>query len=89
MKPIDKAGKITDNIHLKILMTVHHGSVFTEIARGSSFEECVAYLSHTPLFVGYGPTLDKMEALKESGKMSLGWANYEFYNDEQIGEMTA
>jgi hypothetical protein len=31
-------------------MTVHHGETKTEIANGSSFEECLAYLSQTPHF---------------------------------------
>lgn len=73
---------------MKILMTVHHGKTKTEIANGASFEECLTYLRATPLFKGYGPNLDEnMSDLKTNGKMMFGWADYNFYNDEQIAEL--
>jgi hypothetical protein len=72
---------------MKILMTVHHGETKTEIANGSSFKECLAYLSQTPLYKGYGPALSDMTGLEIHGKMSFGWADYKFYNDEQIAEL--
>lgn len=65
-------------------MTVRHGETKTEIANGSTFEECLAYLSATPLYKGYGPALADMAALKIYGEMRFGWADYSFYNDEQI-----
>lgn len=69
-------------------MHVHHGNYNeTEIANGSSFEECLAYLSHSPMYKGYGPKLSEMLPLKENGKFSLGWADYNFYNDEQIAAL--
>jgi len=73
-------------------MTVHHGETKTEIANGSSFEECLAYLRATPLFKGYGVDYDlnlslMKEQLQKFGKFSYGWADYSFYNDEQIAEL--
>lgn len=70
-------------------MHVWHGDYNkTEIINGSTFEECLAYLSHTPMYKGYGP-LDnpKLKDLKEKGKLSAGWADYNFYNDEQIADL--
>ncbi len=74
---------------MKIIMTVHHGETKTEIVNGSTFEECLAYLSHTPMYKGYGPYLENqcLQELKEKGKLSYGWADYNFYNDEQIAEL--
>lgn len=69
-------------------MHVWHGDYNkTEIINGSTFEECLAYLSHTPMYKGYGAQLEKMGELKEKGKFSYGWADYNFYNDEQIAEL--
>lgn len=69
-------------------MTVHHGETKTEIANGSTFEECLAYLMATPLYKGYGPNFSEiMSDLKTNGKMMFGWADYKFYNDEQIAEL--
>lgn len=72
---------------MKIIMTVHHGETKTEIANGSTFEECLAYLSATHLYKGYGPALSDMSGLKYHGKMQFGWADYRFYNDEEIVEL--
>lgn len=72
---------------MKILMTVHHCETKSEIANGSTFEECLAYLSARPLYKGYGPALADMAGLKIHGEMSFGWADYKFYNDEKIQEL--
>ena len=72
---------------MKILMTVHHGETKTEIVNGESFQDCLTRLSFTPLYRGYGPALSDMEGLRLYGKMSYGWADYNFYNDEQIAEL--
>lgn len=57
-------------------MTVFHGETNHEIVRGENFEVCLAYLSHTKLFKGYGPSLEIMQELKERKKLSYGWADY-------------
>lgn len=74
---------------MKITMHVHHGRYNnTEIVNGSSFKECLAYLSNTSMYQGYGPlNLDKTQELEERGQTSFGWADYNFYNDEQIAEL--
>lgn len=73
---------------MKITMHVHHGNYNeTEVSNGETFEVCLAYLSNTPMYIGYGPRLDRMQELKEKGQMSYGWADYNFYNDEQIATL--
>jgi len=72
---------------MKIIMTVNHGETKTEIANGESFQDCLVRLSATPLYQGYGPPLSYMEILKTNGEYSYGWADYNFYNDEQIAAL--
>lgn len=61
---------------MKIIMTVCHGETRHEIVRGENFEVCLAYLSHTNLYKGYGPSLEAMKELKERKQFSYGWADY-------------
>lgn len=72
---------------MKIIMEVNHGQTKVEIANGDSFEQCLAILSDTPLYIGYGPNLPKMETLKVDKKFSYGWADYTFINDEEIKDL--
>ena len=72
---------------MKIIMTVNHGTTKTEIVNGETFQDCLVRLSVTPLYQGYGPALKVLERLEHYGKMSLGWADYNFYNDEQIAAL--
>ena len=62
-------------------MTVHHGEIFHEISRGETFEECLVYLSHTPLYKGYGPPLDQLKENLAWGKYSFGWTDFELVVD--------
>lgn len=68
-------------------MTVNHGGAKTEIVNGESFQDCLMRLGATPLYRGYGPKLSDMDGLKYHEKMQFGWADYNFYNDEQIAEL--
>lgn len=69
-------------------MTVWHGDFKkSETSNGESFDVCLAYLSHTPLYKGYGPKLSEMETLREKGELSHGWAEFYFYTDEEIAGM--
>lgn len=74
---------------MRILMYVHHGQNYLrEVVRGETFEVCLAYLSQTSLYKGYGPSLSvQMQPLKDSGKLSFGWAEYLLITDEQMEEL--
>jgi hypothetical protein len=68
-------------------MTVRHGETYHEVAKGETFEVCLAYLSDTKLYRAYGPSLEKMQPLKENSKFSYGWADYSVITDEEMEEL--
>lgn len=70
-------------------MVVNHGTTVSQVVNGQSFTECLAYLSQTDLYKGYGPKLTDMKKLEAMGKLSIGWADYQFFNDKQIEALIA
>ncbi len=71
-------------------MTVNHGNETKhEVARGKTFEVCLAYLSNTDLYKGYGPRLDQMRELRYNRGLSYGWAEFLLVTDKQMEALVA